>query len=31
MAQVSKILRTTPQLLLEELNDVEYKFQVFSK
>ncbi|XP_034295405.1 transcription termination factor 4, mitochondrial isoform X1 [Pantherophis guttatus] len=27
MAQVSKILRTTPQLLLEELNDVEYKFQ----
>ncbi|KAK9401097.1 PAS domain-containing serine/threonine-protein kinase-like [Crotalus adamanteus] len=27
MAQVSKILRTSPQLLLEELNDVEYKFQ----
>ncbi|XP_063162811.1 transcription termination factor 4, mitochondrial [Candoia aspera] len=27
MAQVSKILRTCPQLLLEDLNDVEYKFQ----
>ncbi|KAM6442710.1 transcription termination factor 4, mitochondrial [Liasis olivaceus] len=27
MAQISKILRTCPQLLLEELNDVEYKFQ----
>ncbi|KAL7990813.1 hypothetical protein Chor_014243 [Crotalus horridus] len=27
MAQVTKILRTSPQLLLEELNDVEYKFQ----
>ncbi|XP_013921392.1 PREDICTED: transcription termination factor 4, mitochondrial [Thamnophis sirtalis] len=27
MAQISKILQTSPQLLLEELNDVEYKFQ----